>query len=128
MALQPCVGPWPLPQFRNPMHCRKDSLDGGLGRLKAATYTQTSLPQWDSRPRTQYSSDRRQSTPQTERPLRSGYFEFINSDLTVSCESVTVCIILQLINQLPLRLRTAVTSFIQLDSPVHTRWDFIPTN
>jgi hypothetical protein len=56
-------------------------------------------------------SSGRKSTPQTERPLWSEYFEFINSDLTVSCESVTECIVLQLINHLPLRLQTSVTSF-----------------
>jgi hypothetical protein len=40
MALQPFVRPWPLFQFRNPIHSRYDSLDGGSARSKAATYTQ----------------------------------------------------------------------------------------
>jgi hypothetical protein len=49
MALQPFVGPWSPFQFLNPTHSRKDSLDGGSARRKAATYThnkrtQTSMP------------------------------------------------------------------------------------
>jgi hypothetical protein len=36
----PFVGPWPLFQFLNPIHSRYDSLNGGSGRHKAATYTQ----------------------------------------------------------------------------------------
>jgi hypothetical protein len=40
MALQPCVGPWTLFQFFNPIHGPQDSLDRGSARLKASTYTQ----------------------------------------------------------------------------------------
>jgi hypothetical protein len=40
MTLQPFVRPWPLFQFRNPIHSRQDSLDGESARRKAATYTQ----------------------------------------------------------------------------------------
>jgi hypothetical protein len=39
----PFVGPWPLFQFTNLIHSRLDSLDGGSARLRAATYTQTSM-------------------------------------------------------------------------------------
>jgi hypothetical protein len=42
MALQPFVGPWPRFQFRNPVHSRLDSLEGGSARRKAAAYTQNS--------------------------------------------------------------------------------------
>jgi hypothetical protein len=38
MALQP-FGPWPRFQFLNPIRSRKDSLEGGSARRKAATYT-----------------------------------------------------------------------------------------
>jgi hypothetical protein len=61
MALQP-FGPWPLFQFLNPIHSRKDSLDGGSARRKAATYTQNntnrinahrhSCLEWDSNSQT----------------------------------------------------------------------------
>jgi hypothetical protein len=43
MALQPFVGPWPLFQFRNPIHSRYDPLDGGSANRKASTYTQDSI-------------------------------------------------------------------------------------
>jgi hypothetical protein len=39
-SIVPFVDPWPLFQFRNPIHSRYDSLDGGSARRKAATYTQ----------------------------------------------------------------------------------------
>jgi hypothetical protein len=39
MPQQP-FGLRPLFQFPNPIHSRKDSLDGGSARRKAATYTQ----------------------------------------------------------------------------------------
>jgi hypothetical protein len=39
MALQ-LFGLWPIFQFLNPIYIRKDSLDGGSARRKAATYTQ----------------------------------------------------------------------------------------
>jgi hypothetical protein len=40
MALEPFVGPCPLYQFLDPIHCRYDSSDGGSASRKAATYTQ----------------------------------------------------------------------------------------
>jgi hypothetical protein len=40
VALQPCVGLWPLFQFLNPIDSRWDSLYGGSARRKASTYTQ----------------------------------------------------------------------------------------
>jgi hypothetical protein len=45
MALQPFVGPWRLFHFLNPLHSRKDSLDGWSVRHKAATYTQNNTTQ-----------------------------------------------------------------------------------
>jgi hypothetical protein len=42
MALQPFVGPWPLFQFLDLLHSRKDSLSGGSARRKTATCTQDS--------------------------------------------------------------------------------------
>jgi hypothetical protein len=39
MALEPVIGPFPLFQFRNPIHIQYDSLGGGSARRKAATYT-----------------------------------------------------------------------------------------
>jgi hypothetical protein len=42
MALQTFVGSWPLFQFLDLLNSRKDSLDGGLARRKAATCTQDS--------------------------------------------------------------------------------------
>jgi hypothetical protein len=32
------VGPWQIFQFRNPIQCRQDSLDGGSARRKVARY------------------------------------------------------------------------------------------
>jgi hypothetical protein len=40
MALKLPVGPWSLFQFLDPIHSRKDSLDGGSARRKASTYIQ----------------------------------------------------------------------------------------
>jgi hypothetical protein len=40
MALHPFVRPWPLFQFRDPIHSRYESLDGGSARRKASTHTQ----------------------------------------------------------------------------------------
>jgi hypothetical protein len=41
VALQPFAGPWPLFfSLSLSTHRRQDSLDGGLTRRKAATYTQ----------------------------------------------------------------------------------------
>jgi hypothetical protein len=46
MALQPFVGPWPHLQFHNIfLHRRKDSLDGGSARRKAATWDNTNIEQ-----------------------------------------------------------------------------------
>jgi len=56
-----------------------DSLDGGSDRCKASTCTQDNTTkknadihpclEWDSKPRAQFSSGRRQYVPQTARPL-----------------------------------------------------------
>jgi hypothetical protein len=43
MAVQAFAGPWPVFQFRNPIHIRQDSLDRGSAHHKAATYTQNSI-------------------------------------------------------------------------------------
>jgi hypothetical protein len=40
MALQPFIGPWPIFQFLDLIHSRKNALDGVSARHKAATYTQ----------------------------------------------------------------------------------------
>jgi hypothetical protein len=42
MALQPFVVQGPIFQFPNPLHNRQDSLDRGLARRKAVTYTEDS--------------------------------------------------------------------------------------
>jgi hypothetical protein len=60
---------WALATFhyRKPMHCRQDNLDGGSARSKASTYTQNKRRhpclEWDSNPRSQCSSGRRQLMP-----------------------------------------------------------------
>jgi hypothetical protein len=70
----PLLGPGRFFQFSNPIHSRYDSLDGGSARPKAATYTQDSTKhrinahrhpclEWDSNPRSQCSSERRQFMP-----------------------------------------------------------------
>jgi hypothetical protein len=44
MDLRPFGGHWPLFQFRNPIHSRYDSLNGGSARRKAsATQTHTDI-------------------------------------------------------------------------------------
>jgi hypothetical protein len=78
VAVQPFVGPWPLFQFRNRIHIRKDSLDGGSARRKAATYIEHDKHrinahrhpylEWDLNPRPQCSSGRRRFMPQTALP------------------------------------------------------------
>jgi hypothetical protein len=42
LAVKPFVGPWPLFEFRNPIHSQKDSLGSGSASRKAAAYTQDS--------------------------------------------------------------------------------------
>jgi hypothetical protein len=79
----PFVGHWPLFQFLNPIHSRQHSMDGGSARRKAAAYTQNNTNridahrhqclEWDSNPRSQRSSDRRQFMSETARPLWSGF-------------------------------------------------------
>jgi hypothetical protein len=84
MALQPSVRPWPLLQFRNlfytdgrtpwtsdqsvarpqPTHRTTQN------RIKAHTHRHPCF-EWDSNPRTQRSSERRQFIPHTARPLWS---------------------------------------------------------
>jgi hypothetical protein len=69
MTLQTFLGPWPLFQFRDPIHSRQDSLDGGSARCKAVTYAEHKQRinaqrhpglEWDSNPRSQCSSEGRQ--------------------------------------------------------------------
>jgi hypothetical protein len=40
MVLHPLVGPWLRFQFLDPIHSRKDSLDGESARRKVSAYTQ----------------------------------------------------------------------------------------
>jgi hypothetical protein len=70
LVLQSSVGPWPLFQFLNPIRRRYDSLDQGSARRKDATCTQNNTNrinahrhpclEWDSNPRSQRPSERRQ--------------------------------------------------------------------
>jgi hypothetical protein len=82
MALQPCVGPWPLLHFRN-LFCTDSrtpwTSDQPVTRpLLTHRTTQTqnerthrhSCLEWDSNTRSQRSSERRQFIPQTARPLQ----------------------------------------------------------
>jgi hypothetical protein len=78
MALQAFVGPWPLLQFHIFLYRRQDSLDGRSARRKAVAYTHDNIQnkrthrhpclEWDSNPRPQCSSERRQFMSQTTRP------------------------------------------------------------
>jgi hypothetical protein len=75
MILEPFVGPWPLCQFRNPVHSQYDSLDGGSARRKASTFTQDNTNAINADidalngVRTHDPSVRRQFMRQTARPL-----------------------------------------------------------
>jgi hypothetical protein len=83
MALQPSVGPWPFLQFRNLLYTvgrtRWTSDQPAVIRLPKHRATQTHNKrthrhpclEWDSNPRSQRSSERRQFMPYTTRTLWS---------------------------------------------------------
>jgi hypothetical protein len=72
MVLQPFIGPWPLFQFLNLLHNRSQGcyLHTGQHKQRINAHKHPCL-KWDTTPRSQRLSGRRQFMPQTAWPLGS---------------------------------------------------------